>query len=857
MIDDKRPAPPANEHLRAPPHSIDSEQSVLGGLLLNNDAWDAVGDLLTDSDFYRYEHRLIFGAISALVTASKPADTITVYEHLTALGKMQEAGGLAYLNALSASVPNAANCRRYAEVVRERAILRKVIATCDEVATRAFNTGGATAAQILGQAQEQLFAIGESGAQDEPQLLSDLVPRVLQEVEDKAEQGGVEWTGTPTGFTDVDNMLCGMQPGDLVILAAASSMGKTALALNIGEHVALRECKPVVIFEMEMSAAQLTLRTIASEGRINGHALRKGRLAQTDWQNMTAAVTRLTQSTILIDESPGLSHVEIRARARRAARKYGQLGLVIVDYLQLMGGNGGDENRASELGAITRALKALGKELRCPVLALSQLNRSIAARPDKRPLMSDLRECLPVEEWVDTPAGPVQLKTRPTSIITAGPRSAGPADCSFIEKRYNSTYRVTTKFGSFSATARHLVLTGVGWKEVRDLVPGRDVVACPLKTEHENRGPLPHARLLGWLIGNGYLTGTPGLVYRNELEEEVRAEVEKFGVEVRPCRMQKSANVTSAYLSNGVESGCLPNPLMLWIRSMGLEGKTAHEKFIPSRYMGSSDDTHRELLRGLWETDGTVTCGNGKYATCSELLARQVKWLLHTVGIRSTVSFYENEYSGMWEVRCATEDNERLENICANRVRFPSDLQQPSSRYIDPAPAIFVELVAELYRGAERLQRRGDGKFKNISKERMRSILKECRISTISESPYMTMDYMGWAPVAAVDHQEQEVRVCDLHVPQTNCFLTNGLVAHNSGALEQDADVIAFVYRDDYYNKDSEEPGVAEIIIAKNRNGPTGTVKLSFLKPMTKFENLDPNYTPPPRESQGAGRKKL
>lgn len=398
-----RPEPDSGvAHLRVPPHSLEAEQSVLGALLLSNEAWDHVGDLLTDADFYRFEHRLIYGAIGALVMACKPADTITVFEHLQALGKVEEVGGLAYLNNLSASVPNAANVRRYAEVVRERAVLRKLIATCDEVATRAFNTGGQTAAQILGHAQEKLFALGDAGAgQSEPQLLSDLVPQALREVEEKADAGGVEITGIATGFSAVDEMLCGLQRGDLVIVAARPSMGKSAYAMNIAEHVAIVLGLPVAVFSMEMGGSQLALRSLASVGKINGHALRKGRLGQSDWSNMTAAAHRIAATKVLIDESPALSHMDICTRSRRAARCLGKLGLIVIDYLQLMRMSSGDENRATAIGDITRALKGLAKELQCPVIALSQLNRSVETRPDKRPIMSDIRESGAVEQDAD------------------------------------------------------------------------------------------------------------------------------------------------------------------------------------------------------------------------------------------------------------------------------------------------------------------------------------------------------------------------------------------------------------------------------------------------------------------------
>jgi replicative DNA helicase len=390
--------------LRVPPHSLEAEQSVLGGLLLDNSAWDRAGDLLTDSDFYRREHQLIYAAIGALVGAAKPADVITVFEHLQSLGKAEEIGGLVYLNALAQSVPSAANLRRYAEIVRERAVLRKLIAASDEIATQAFNPQGRPISQILDEAESRIFKIGEEGSRARQGFLSmdSLVVELLDRVQELAENGGSEVTGVPTGFYDLDRNTAGLQGGDLIILAARPSMGKTALALNIAEHVAVKEQLPVVVFSMEMGASQLAMRLIGSLGRIDQQHLRTGTLRDDEWGRLTDAVEQLRSVSIFIDETPALSPAELRARARRQARQCGKLGLIVIDYLQLMSGSGGgEENRATVIGEISRGLKALAKELQCPVIALSQLNRSVETRTDKRPMMSDLRESGAIEQDAD------------------------------------------------------------------------------------------------------------------------------------------------------------------------------------------------------------------------------------------------------------------------------------------------------------------------------------------------------------------------------------------------------------------------------------------------------------------------
>ena len=389
--------------LRVPPHSIEGESSVLGGLLLDNDAWDRVGDILVDSDFYRYEHRLIYAAIGSLVNASKPADVITVFEHMQSQGRAEEIGGLAYLNSLAQYVPSASNIRRYAEIVRDRSILRKLVSASDEIATNAFNPQGRAASEIVDESEQKIFNIGEQGKRNKQgfQAMDSLVVKLLDRVQEMADNPN-DVTGVPTGFYDLDRMTAGLQAGDLIVLAARPSMGKTALAINIAEHVALNEGLPVAVFSMEMGAAQLAVRIVGSIGRIDQGHLRTGKLTDDEWPRLSEAIEKLRTISLHIDESAGLNSSELRANARRLSRQCGQLGLIVVDYLQLMSGTSSDgENRATELGEISRGLKMLARELKCPVIALSQLNRSVEQRPDKRPMMSDLRESGAIEQDAD------------------------------------------------------------------------------------------------------------------------------------------------------------------------------------------------------------------------------------------------------------------------------------------------------------------------------------------------------------------------------------------------------------------------------------------------------------------------
>jgi len=389
--------------LRIPPHSIEAESSVLGGLLLDNGAWDRMGDLLVDGDFYRHEHKLIYAAIGGLINASKPADVITVFEQLQNLGKADDIGGLVYLNSLAQYVPSASNIRRYAEIVRERSILRKLVTAADEIATNAFNPQGKPVDKILDEAEQKIFNIGEEGTRMKQgfQSMDSLVVELLDRVTEMAENPN-DITGVRTGFNDFDKMTSGLQPGDMIVLAARPSMGKTSLAINIAEHVALEEGLPVAVFSMEMGAAQLAVRIVGSIGRIDQGHLRTGKLSDEEWPRLTEAIEKLRTVSLHIDETPGLSSSELRANARRLARQYGRLGLIVVDYLQLMStSSSGDENRATAVGEISRGLKMLAKELKCPVIALSQLSRGVESRTDKRPMMSDLRESGAIEQDAD------------------------------------------------------------------------------------------------------------------------------------------------------------------------------------------------------------------------------------------------------------------------------------------------------------------------------------------------------------------------------------------------------------------------------------------------------------------------
>ncbi|MBS6361502.1 replicative DNA helicase [Burkholderia sp.] len=398
------PQDPQLESLKVPPHSVEAEQSVLGGLLLDNAAWDRIADFLSQGDFYRYDHRIIFEHIGRLIASTRPADVVTVYEALTTSGKAEEVGGLAYLNALAQNTPSAANIRRYAEIVRDRAVLRRLVSVADEISADAFNPQGKEVRQLLDEAESKVFSIAEEGARGNQGFLEigPLLTQVVERIDTLYHTANPsDVTGTPTGFVDLDRMTSGMHGGELIIVAGRPSMGKTAFSMNIGEYVAVEYGLPVAVFSMEMPGTQLTMRMLGSIGRLDQHRMRTGRLTDEDWPKLTHAVQKMSEAQLFIDETGGLNPMELRSRARRLARQCGKLGLIIVDYLQLMSGSSAGENRATEISEISRSLKSLAKELDVPVIALSQLNRGLEQRPNKRPVMSDLRESGAIEQDAD------------------------------------------------------------------------------------------------------------------------------------------------------------------------------------------------------------------------------------------------------------------------------------------------------------------------------------------------------------------------------------------------------------------------------------------------------------------------
>lgn len=388
--------------VKVPPHSIEAEQSVLGGLMLDNSAWDQVADRMHVDDFYRHDHRLIFNAMAKLVENNKPLDVLTVTEALRERAELDQVGGEVFLFELANNTPSAANIGAYADIVRERAVLRSLISAASGITESAFNPQGRSIIELLDIAERTVFSISGSGSTrgSGPVNVKEYLAKTMDRI-DTLFHSNNPITGVPTGYHDFDEMTSGLQASDLVIVAGRPSMGKTTFAMNIAEHVAIKSQKPTLIFSMEMPGESIVMRLLSSLCRIDQLRIRTGKLADEDWPRISSTVSMLSESKLYIDDTPALSPAEMRARSRRVAKEHGQLGLIVVDYLQLMQVAGFSENRTAEISEISRSLKSLAKELEVPVIALSQLNRGLEQRADKRPVMSDLRESGAIEQDAD------------------------------------------------------------------------------------------------------------------------------------------------------------------------------------------------------------------------------------------------------------------------------------------------------------------------------------------------------------------------------------------------------------------------------------------------------------------------
>jgi replicative DNA helicase len=866
--------------VRTPPHSVEAEQSVLGGLLIEAHAWDNVGDVVRSEDFYRPDHRTIFEALATLAAEGKPLDVITVSEALERAGKLETVGGLAYLGTLARDTPTAANIRAYADIVRERSLLRQLIQTGTNIAASVFNNEGETAKDLVERAEQQIFEIAEQGTRRASPMVAarDLLPALIDRI-DEWNRNPDSLRGLPTGFIDFDRKTGGLRGGDLIIVAGRPSMGKTTLAVNMAENAALdpKVAASVLVFSMEMPAEQLLMRMMSSLGRVPLNSIRNGRMSDDDWVRLTGATQQLGGAKVFIDETPALTPTELRARARRIKREH-NLNLVVVDYLQLMQVPGTQENRATEIGEISRGLKALAKELNVPVIALSQLNRGVEQRVEKRPVMSDLRECVTGDTrvWL-TDGRRVPIR----DLVGTEPEvwSIDEHQC-VTRARSDKVWHVGQKAvfsvqlasgRSIRATAEHRLMSGDGWKAVADLAVGDRLALARQIPEPTVTSSWPDhwLVLLGHLAGDGsYLRNQP-LRYATASEENsaaVRAAAEAFGSTVK---RYAGRGKWHQLLISGNGNRWHAAGVGAWLKDLGIFGQRSHEKRLPEAVFSLPNSQLACLLRHLWATDGSIVVrpagsrgGHRVYfCSCSEILAKDVAALLLRLGIVTRLRLVpEKKGRPTWTVDVSGSDAQQrfLDTVGSFGPRAGPALalatrlrSMAASTNVDTLPNAVGAEVRALMREQGISQRAmaemrgtaygGSSHFHFAFSRRVAGHYAHLRRSR-ALAKWSESD-LFWDRVVEIVADGVE-DVYDLTVPGPANWVTgDGLVTHNSGALEQDADMILLIYREEVYDKNTAKKGMAEVDLAKHRNGETGTMLLTFRGEITKFENYqDPAY---------------
>jgi replicative DNA helicase len=861
---------------RTPPHDVAAEQCVLGGMLLSKDAISDVIEVIRPGDHYRPAHQVIHEAILDMYGRGEPVDAITVADELTKRGDITKVGGLPYLHTLIATVPTAANAGYYARIVRERAILRRLVEAGTRIVQFGY-AGDADADELVDRAQAEVFAVTDRRTSEDYLSLSEIMPGALDEIEAISSRSGV-LTGVPTGFADLDALTNGLHPGQMIVIAARPAVGKSTLALDFARAAAIKHSMTTVIFSLEMGRNEITMRLLSAEARVPMHTMRTGQMNDDDWARLARRMGEVADAPLFIDDSPNMSLMEIRAKCRRLKQRH-DLKFVIIDYLQLMSSPKRVENRQQEVAEMSRSLKLLAKELEVPLVALSQLNRGPEQRGDKKPLLSDLREsgCLTEDATVFRADTGVPVTFR--ELMRDGGK--GVLVWSLDDKHRLVPVPITNVFESgvkeayllrlasgreVKATANHPFLAFSGWTALGELGAG-DRVAIPRRIPAALNAGLGWSEyrigLLAHLIGDGCVLHRQPVHYTSNDEENLAfveaAAAAEFGIS--PRRVAQNA-WWHVYLP--APEHCTHgrgNPINDWFRQLGIEYLGAHDKRLPSAMYSASDAEICLFLRHLWATDGCVwipkrkSAAKAYYASASRELAHGVAHLLARLGIIARVRQVQKAgYGPSYHVIVA--DGPSLRMFCARvgvhgrRGQTARELVsvlagRATNTNVDTLPIEVWDVVTaerarvgmteRAFQAAIGTHYCGTTLYQSCpSRERLMRCAEVLDSGTLRE---LASSDVYWDKIVSIEPLGPQP-VYDATVKDTHNFVANGISVHNS--IEQDADVVILLHREDLYERESPRAGEADLIVAKHRNGPTPTVTVAFQGHYSRFVDMAP-----------------
>jgi replicative DNA helicase len=870
---------------RVPPNDLDAETSVLGSILLDPLSVAKVLQFLHAEDFYRENNGQIYRAALDLFAAGEPIDNVTLAAQLQTMGLLDRIGGRAHLASMQGAVPTAANIEYYGRIVKEKAYKRRLISAGSNIAGFGYDDS-VEAEDAINQAQSLVFGVADDRDQRELSRLYDLLGPAMERISLQMESGqGI--VGIPTGFHDLDRMTGGFKDSDLIIVAGRPSMGKTSLALNIALYSALEADKSVAIFSLEMSKEQLTERLLTEQAQIDAQRMHRGQLTEAEFDRVSNALGPLGEAKIYIDDTPVMDELSLQLKARQAKMRH-SIDLILIDYLQLMHGRSrGDDNRVQEVSSISRALKGLARELRIPVIAISQLSRAPEQRPDKRPILSDLREsgCLAGDTPIYLPDAGIYVpikdlvgKTgfRVLALDKGWWRMQPKKVTNAFATGRKPVFKLTTNLGrSVRATANHKFLTMGGWRRLDELQPG-DHIALPRFLQGPGTDTMSHEELglLGHLIGDGCTLPTHAIQYTTKdpilAEEVVRLAKAVFGDQVRP-RINPERTWIQVYLPPTRHlTHRVHNPVRVWLEDLGVFGLRSYEKRVPSKVFNQSMSGIAVFLRHLWATDGCVRLTDNHYvavyyASSSERLAIDVQSLLLRIGINATLSRHSQGSKGRDQFHLHISGRDEIVKFLmlvgvigrekvAHKTLVLGYLgvrEAKTNRDVIPA-AIWRSEVVPAMQAAGLTTRAMQADLgmayagtklydQNLSRERAKRLAS---VVKSGELEMLAISDVYWDQVGSIRPDGLD-DVFDLTVEDLHNFVAANIVTHNS--IEQDSDVVMFLFRPEYYKSD-ERPGIAELHVAKHRNGPTGMIELKFRRDHTRFYNLETRRPEPGTE---------